>query len=365
MVGRGAKIFAVGVISVSLTIVVVTSARAAVEPLGNGSPAAPQAAAELKRITLPGAVYDLTFDQARNSLWFAYMSSGAATLYRYDISTGMTTGVLLPPTDHNGYLERVAVGPDGAIWLTEEYMVVRYDPTSQVTRSIKLAEADADATPTALARTDPSPGTWPCAITFDSGGRALVARHNVKSLLRLDSSLGITGRVPLPFGIVDPANIVDFDGRVYVAAYGGTGRGATMDEQGGAAAIGPVGAIQFAEGPLGVVSLGSAGLSWLTPGSASVGFSVQAGPLDKVALARTGAVVYSQNLGVITKVTTSATIASEYKMAGSSVQVMNPLGQLIRATAVDSVGAMAVDSNDSIWIVDISNTAAELVQLGL
>jgi streptogramin lyase len=348
------------IILASMSLVV--SRVNAVQPSAPQSPAAP-VAIELKRIALPGPVYNLAFDQARNSLWFMYTLSGTPALFQYEISSGTMTSSPLPPTQSNGFLEKVAVAPDGDIWLTEDYSVIRFDPANQMTTVATLPLVDTDATPTALTQDDLSPGTWPCDITFDSNGQALVARHNVKSLVRMDNKGAVVGRLPLPAGITNPGSVLDVGGRIHVASYMGNGKAASMDEQGGAVSSEQSGTTRFAAAGSAVVSVGASGLRWSSGVAGPVGFSAPAGPMDDLANGRSGAVFYGQGLGSIVRVTSSGVFVSVYQLFSAQVQVTTPIGATEMVSQTDQLGAMAVDADDTVWIIDIRSSQAQLIQL--
>jgi streptogramin lyase len=215
---------------------------------------------EFQRIALPGAVYDMAFDSQRDAIWFAYMLSGEVDyLYRFDVATADLSRIELPPTDHNGFLGRVVISPDYSVWLTEEYRVVRFDPTTGGIQSLKLPVADADAFNSG------SPGTWPTAITFDSEGRALVARHNLASLLRLDSALRQVGRVPLPKGYGSLSDVLEADGLIYAAADDGRQGVAVLHEDGSVAEQTSFAAYHLFSGTSGVLGLGQSGAALLAP----------------------------------------------------------------------------------------------------
>ena len=331
-------------------------------PLARGH-AGPRVAVQLSSTDLPGPVYDLTFDRARDSLWYAFMMSGEpAALYQYDIASGKTSHWSLPSTDDNGFLSRVVVAPDGSVWLTENYTVVRVDPVSGSVLTRKFALVDPDATSTAL---DASPGTWPSAITFDSAGKALVARHNVKSLVRLDSSLAEVNRVQLPASMVGPDDLVDSNGVIYAAPYLGAGPGVLFSEQG--VLIGqtsqPVSRFAVSEGA--VVAMGDAGLSRVGSNAVSTSWhAAGAGaPEDRFAVTTGGAALYLDSRGTIQWISPAGGVEGGLSLAAVPIQVVNPLGKTVDAFERHQVGAIATDGTGSVWYVDI--TAYRLVHISL
>ena len=345
----------------------VSSGVVAGTPTVAGSPTVagtPRVAVQLSAIDLPGPVYDMVFDQSRDSLWYAYMSgSGTAALYQYNIASGKTAQWTLPPTDYNGYLDRVVLAPDGSVWLTENYSVVRVDPVSGSVVSHTFALADSDATSTALDPDDPSPGTWPTAITFDSSGNALVARHNVKSLVRLDSALAVVNRIQLPGSMVGPDDIVDSSGVIYAAPYAGTGPSVVFSEQGVLIGKTTQRVSRFAVAGGAVVALGSGGLIRVGSNAASTLWSPEVGgrPEDRLAVTNDGAAVYLDSQGTIDWISADGRVEGELSLAAVPVQVMNPIGTMVSLVERDHAGAIAIDGPGSVWYAD--TTSRQLVHI--
>ncbi len=345
----------------------VPSATASVPSTAAGTPsptAGPRVAVQLAEIDLPGPVYDLAFDRARTSLWYAVMSEGQAVLYRYDIASGKTTHWSLPPTSHNGFLERVAVAPDGSVWVTEDYSVVRVDPETGSMKADTFPLADPDAIPAALDQS-PSPGTWPSAITFDSRGMALVARHNVKSLTRLDSSLSVINRIQLPAGMVGPGDLVDSASVIYAAPYGGNGPGVLVTEQGQLVGSTSQPVSRFSVHGTSVAAIGSAGLSRVSSDATSTLWhaGLYGSPNDRLALTDGGAALWQDGRGTIEWISPDGGVGGQLTLAAVPIQVWSPVGELVTGYARDQVGAIAADGAGSVWYVDI--TSKQLVHIAL
>lgn len=318
---------------------------------------------EIARVKLPGPVYDLAIDAPRNALWFAYMAPDSDdALYRYDIASGTLSQWPLPPTDHNGFLERVAVAPDGGIWVTEEYSIVRFDPSASTMATHTFAEADSDATAGALSPNDPSPGTWPASIAFDTAGNTLVSRHNVRSLVRLDAELHVLASLKLPAEMAGPGDLIDVDGLIYAAPYAGFGNTVIFSESGTIRGSAAAGTVRFATRDGQVFSVGSGGLVAISQ-SAEVSrlLPSEGSPNDRVAPTADGAVVYLDGAGLIEEVSRDGTAIASMTLVNVPVVVGNPKGVPVTAYSRDEVGAIASDSRGSIWYVDV--TAQDLVQL--
>lgn len=314
---------------------------------------------ETDRIALPGAVYDIVFDRGRAALWFAYMSGNPEdALYRYDVASGLLSHWALPPTDHNGFLERVSVAPDGSIWVTEDYSVVRFDPATSRLTSHTFEEADPDAAPSALDPTALSPGTWPAAIAFDSQGNALISRHNVSSLTRLDAALNVVGRVSLPSNMLGPGDLLDVDGLIYAAQYAGNGDAIAFSESGEVKSdVGP-GVVRFSSVAGRVVSIGVSGVAAVNPeGSAPIGGSPEGSVADRVVATNDGAVTYRDGAGTFEAISAEGTVRAALTLKTVPVEVTNPLGEPVKGFERAQVGGLASDADGSVWYLDVSTSA--------
>jgi hypothetical protein len=315
----------------------------------------------LSAVDLSGLVYDLTFDQARNSLWYAFMQSGHATLYRYDIASGKTSQWALPPTDYNGYLDRVGVAPDGSVWLTEEYSIVRVDPVSGSVLAKTFPVADPDAVPA-----PGDPGNYPLAFTFDSAGKALVSLHNVKSLVRLDASLAEVGSVRLPAGMVGPGDLVDVNGVIYAAPYRSSGPGVLLSEQGLVIGWTTQPVIRFAVYGQEVAALASGGLSRVGTDGTIIPWQPGVGGYGgRLALTDGGAAVYSPNVGAIEWVSPGGGVEGRLQIpvfpdpGGFRPGPSNSYVQ-------DQVWALAADDIGSVWYVNMPwGSSVQLVHIKL
>jgi hypothetical protein len=322
------------------------------------SAATPVQLVEVDHLSLPGPVYDLAYDQPRNALWFAFMRSGsAAALFRYDIATRTLSSTALPPTTHNGFLERVVVAPDGSIWVTEEYSVVRLDPDTSKTESLTFSQGDVDATPTALSPSDGSPGTWPAAITFDSTGAAVISRHNVTSLIRVAAGLTQAGRIRLPNGMAGPGDLAVSGGLFYAVPYVAAGATEIFSSDGTSVATASVGAIRLtvsdgvviSVGPSGVAELSATGsITQLLPAPGDVG--------DLIAPSTNGVFAYSAGLATLDDVSLESGIVAVHAFSVQTVKVAGPGGSPLLSYATDEITALASNGDKSVWYVDSTNS---------
>jgi hypothetical protein len=342
------------------------NARVRSEPPGAATvtTAASSGPSELSRVSLAGPVYDLAYDAPRRALWFAIMFPGADALYRYDLASGHLTSWPLPPTDYDGYLDHIAVAPDGSVWLTEKYTVVRFDPSTAAMATMTFALADVDATATALSQNDPSPGTWPSAFTFSSTGDAVVSRHNVTSLITLDAKLEAVGRIPLPAGLAGPGDLTDVSGLIYLAPYGGSAPLTVIDEQGNVAAVGGPGVVQIAVIQGRVLAIGQAGVEWVSPtvaGTTIATLHLTTG--DRVIASGENAIVYVEGAGSFEQISNTGAVISTFSLPDEPMSVPNPAGQMVTVNGRHEVGGLASDSPASIWYVDVTVPALVHLQL--
>ena len=195
----------------------------------------PGTAAELDRVALPGAVRQLVSDAKRNALWFLGGATGEAmSIYRYDVATASLSSSTVPGLARDETSDRLAIAPDGRLWISAGTRVAIYDPDKNPQQSGGFPVADPDI------QADPQtgqPNPWIAGIAFDADGNALVARNWVKSLLRLNGSLSELGRIQISDGFPMTGDVVVAGGRVYVGADPQTGLvfGANLTDAGGGA----------------------------------------------------------------------------------------------------------------------------------
>jgi hypothetical protein len=350
-------------LTLAMTVVTAASVSHASPPEGDGStgvrgtPVAMNIALSDPTVMaqLPGPVYDIAFDPGRNAIWFAsYLP--VATLYQYDVAHRSLSNWPLPTTEGNGLVSRVAVAPDGTIWVTEDYSVSRFDPSRghMITATFDIADPDASAL--ALSENNPSPGTWLSGITFASNGDALLIRHNVKSIVRVDSSLRTTGRLPVPASVSLPGDIATINGRIFVASYLGSGPSVSIDESGGDAVQGPPGVLRYARNGAVVKGLGYSGVLSVDKGAVSsiTNRMAASSPVDRIAVGSTRVYVYSRESGVIEQADTQGTTSVLLTLPSSTRSVWTPAGSKQDVTARDEVGSMVVDGLDRLWYVQNS-----------
>ena len=339
--------------------VALTGQTSGAEPSGSAAPSGVTQAT----VKLSGPAFDLAYDQSRHSLWFK--PADQATLFQYDTMSGKTTQLALPSTEDSGELDRVALAPDGSIWVATGYTVTRVDPASGSKRTHTFALADPDANSAALDANALSPGTWVSAITFDSAGMALIARHNVTSLVGLDASLNVAEHIPMPASMAGPGSLAYSGGVIYAAPFHG-GPAGLFSEQG--ALVGTTtesvssfsvsGSTVAAIGPAGPCRVASDGAA--TPwGQANQNWS----PYDLFVAAPGGAALYLHRLGVLEWFAQDGQVEGTLALPVAQLRVNNPGGSMVPVAEQDQIGALASDGPGSIWFVDV--TSLELVHAQL
>jgi hypothetical protein len=166
---------------------------------------------------LTSPVRELVADTTRNAIWFLGGRAGRAVeLYRYDVAKASLTKRSLAGPIYEATQNRLAIGPDGRLWIGAGQSLLVYDPDSDGQVSVALPAADASV------QADPStgkPDPWVAGIAFDRDGNALIARNWVSSLLRIDSSLKVLpARIEISDGFAMNGGLAVAGGRVYVIA---------------------------------------------------------------------------------------------------------------------------------------------------
>jgi hypothetical protein len=173
--------------------------------------------AEFDRIALPGTVQQLVADAVRNSFWFLGGEAGAPVqLFRYDIQAATISKHEISGTTYDSAQNRLAIGPDGRLWIGAGQKLLVYDPGADRQTSVSPPVSDSDV------QSDPNagkPDPWISGIAFDGSGNAVIARNWVRSLFRVDSSLTLLpGRIDVSDGFPMTGGIVVAGGRAFVLA---------------------------------------------------------------------------------------------------------------------------------------------------
>jgi hypothetical protein len=318
---------------------------------------------EITRVSLPGPVYDLTYDTARNSMWFAHMALGSpSTLFEYSLSDGSLKPWALPAADYNGFVTRVRLAPDGSIWLNQLYSIVRFDPASESVTQLNLPQADTDAISSALSPDNPSPGTWPAAITVEANGTVLISRHNVRSITAISPDERVLGRLALPSGVVGPVDLADVDGTVYVASPNVI---AAVSEDGNAVPLIGPGVFHLARNGSDVLGIGPTSVVMGSKTAVSVLRTDGGSAKDLGVLSADYAFLWRRDLPGVQKVDRTGAITSVLKFSTTAQTRDRPNGQAATWLDSDQVTAMATDSVGSLWAVEVTTTGTYLVHLDI
>ena len=298
---------------------------------------------ESSRIALPGAVHQLVADAKRHTLWFLGGVDGQPLhIYRYDVDTGSISDTDVPGITRDEARDRLAIAPDGRLWISAVDRVSVYDPDRSPQQSTGFPIVDPDIQP------DPKtgqPNAWIAGIAFDADGNALVARNWVKSLLRLNGSMSELGRVQVSDGFPMTGDVVVAGGRVYVGADPSSGLAFGVDVTG----TGKQADVKFVATAM--ASVGDRVLAVGTPpmwiGADGAGQAMTAPVLDSADLVTGGpggiSALYSAVAGEV-----------QWRDAAGrvSAQAVFPAGKAPQVAAItfDGYGALwAVESADGIY----------------
>lgn len=323
------------------------------------SSAEPTSSGMIPAFELQGPTYDLAYDARRETLWWTVMSpAGEDDLFAYDLGRGSVDKWTLPETTHNGFLERVAVAPDGSVWMTEEYSIVRFDPTQGHMKSVTLAADDQDASADALNPDGLSPGTWPTAIVF-VGRNAIIGRHNLNALTVMDASLGEAGRISLPSEMHGVSALAVFaDGEIAATSYA----------QHMTVVVGADGK-PVATMPIGFGAVAAVGNHIWTAESGQVDMSTNASglvdgsPNDLVATNGQTTAVFTFGRSLLEWFDVTGKLVRSLPLPSVSVEVPNPDGQLVSAQVSANLTAMAVDGTGTTWVVVAGDGSGELMRI--
>jgi hypothetical protein len=240
---------------------------------------------------LGSQVYDLAYDPSTDQLWMAIMRPGGTDeLVAFDaLAHQVALRIALPDTDYNGFLSQIEVGPDGAVWVTEPYALVRYAPGAGIT-SLEFDVYAPDADGSADDPGDPLFGTWISGLGVD-GTTAIIGRVHVPYLSVVDAEMNIVERIDLPAAADGTTDIARLDESLFVAI--GLRSQATIwsIERGGAASTGLSGARFARHDEAGVLAYGGPGpAAWLGSGD-SVEPTVPSTVLTRAAIAPDGSIV--------------------------------------------------------------------------
>lgn len=156
----------------------------------------------------PIALRDLVSDDERacsrllvldESVWGLWGGAGAPGRLLNVSTTGVVEDVEVPELETGTLTTAFAVGDDGAVWFSLNYLLGRWDPQAAELRTWRLPVDAPGALKGAQDRSAPLAGTWVSAIAA-AGADILVARLNVPYLSRISPAGVIAEDVELPAG---------------------------------------------------------------------------------------------------------------------------------------------------------------------
>src|SRR5438093_13165841 len=96
----------------------------------SSSPSQPPPTSPASVVTNGSSLFTITYDAVRSALWYVTGDdAGHPVLRRVDLGNASVHDVRLP-SDYFGYIgifSPLKVGQDGAVWLTNDDRIVRYD----------------------------------------------------------------------------------------------------------------------------------------------------------------------------------------------------------------------------------------------
>jgi hypothetical protein len=319
-------------------------------------------AAAAVRLALPGEVYSMAFDQARNRVWFAAFNiSEPDHLLAVDAATGkVVEDVSLPDVENNGFTSDIKIASDGSVWLTEPYALVKYDVVAGRVSSAALTQdpsAPTADTPEALA------GSWASSFAFLSG-RVVLARNGVSYLTTFDWNLTELQRLPLPRGPQGAAHMASDGKSVYLTgSYASPTDDIWVLDSLGQVSLTAIKGRRLAEAFNRVLAAGASDLAVdvATGNQILPGTGGSANDLAS-ADASGGAVAYDAKANQLVRVRNEA-VVGRYSLGTQPITVTNPFGQPIKTFTKSKISAVAADADGSVWYVDA--TARELVRVSL
>lgn len=258
-------------------------------------------------------------------LWVPVFTGQEVLLDQFDNAGASVKHIVLGSSQSSGINGHIRMAPDGSIWISDDYVLFRYDPTTGTVGTLRLEVDDPNAIAGALSNAVPLPGTWVSAFTFDAAGDLLVARNNVPVLELLSPSGHLMRTLALSDGIT---GVSDMDLRpdgLHLLV----GRPADVSEE-----ISPV-----------IVKVDVSAPQSALPAalrSALLG-------LTQVFLPN-GDSVRTNSAGAATLVS-SAGSSHDIALRSKDEQIANPLGKLVTVTVREHVIGAGTSKNDTVWVL--------------
>jgi hypothetical protein len=162
----------------------------------------------VEALRLDTVAYDLTYDRLTDSLWLGTMrGDGPDFLYRIDATSSQVESWQLPETLHNGFLSEVEVAEDGGIWISYEYLLVRFDPETAAMATHRFPTGGFGF------------GAWISGLGT-AGDSVWVARNGLSTLALFDPTMHQTSRLELPASFIGAEDVAASGTDVYVVRPG-------------------------------------------------------------------------------------------------------------------------------------------------
>ncbi len=275
-------------------------------------------------LQMTGESHEMLSDTARKVIWFPEFSGTELSLHQYSLGSGNSSTTRLGDSQASGIASHIRLAPDQSIWVSDDYMLYRYDPATEKVTSVSLPEKVNGALSGALDPSNPLPGTWVSAFVFDTSDEVLVARNNVPFLGVYSDSGNLVRQMPLPAGVTGPSDMtLDSSGLSYLASHAG------VDSQG--------------ELPHKVNFDASA------PDSTST--SLRASFFGRTLIYLTTGGQVEDELSGPALWTKADGTKVEIPMASQQRQRANPLGQVKTVTVQQHLTAAALDGDGGLWSI--------------
>lgn len=325
------------------------------------APATDLVAQVLMTIQTPAPTYDLEFDRSRNRIWYSTLqTAGPDSLNWTDVASGEGGSVELPSTEYNGFVSETKLASDGAVWVSEPYRLVRFEPESGELRVLDMPDVATEFGVQPPGSGEPLSGSWISSIATD-GPNAIVSRNSLLDVVWVDEQMGIEKSVSVDADHSGAMDMVVSEGYLYITAGYTSSAGVTAIELATGRAFPRSGAATSLDTEAGIVLASGAGrVDELGPSS------------DRVIAPASDAVVVGGLNGILAEMSSlrgSVRVISsdgatlwEYVIPAVEGYVTNPLGHEVKVRGRSQLAAVVVDADGHVWAADASG--ARILKLG-
>jgi hypothetical protein len=323
------------------------------ESVGPSSVALPTDGAPTQRaiaeVDLKSTAYDLLYEPSRDRIWVALFNPGGTDVLREvdALSGAVISETQLPDVDYNGFLSRIKLGPDGSIWVSEPYRLVRVLPGAKI-ETIELPLEGGDAA-NQLGASDPTAGTWISGFGF-RGNQVIVGRVNEARLMVYDDQLNQDAPIELPHEAIGPTDIAGVGAEAFMAGtYAAPGHVWKIDSDGMVDSV-RASADRFeAVGNQLVGSGGEHGAEYVPSGSAVLTGLPASQDVRVAQDPRSGGlIIYVPAMNALLRVVGGKQISS-FSLPTEKGTITNPLGVPLPVTVRQHVADLIVDIRGHVW----------------